>query len=112
MKKIKVITIVISLIILIGFSNCSTPVASLLYTGTSQHVYSSSGNLIGSAKILKKGESCSHYIPIVNYFWYGNGGGIEKAKQESKITKIASVDRSTFNILFFYASECFVIYGE
>lgn len=92
----------------------TSPLNSIFFTITSQHIYGlSHGNQVSSARILKSGESCSSSGYLVNLFYYGGGGSIETAKQKGNISKVAVIDRKSINILYnaFY-SECIIVWGE
>jgi hypothetical protein len=109
MKKYFAFVLVIGII----FGNCSTPFPSVVGI-TTQHVYdlSNRGN-ITSNKILKSGESCSFSSIFILLFFYGAGNSVKEAADKGGITKIALVDRSTYNILgpVFY-KECTIAWGE
>ncbi|GBF50028.1 TRL-like family protein [Leptospira ryugenii] len=97
------------------FVNClSAPMQSLLFTSTSQNVNGDvTGNQITSARILKSGKSCASSGLLINLFYYGSGNSIEEAAKNAGITKIALVDRDSFNVLYnLFYKECVIVWGE
>lgn len=57
----------------------------------------------------KEGRSCS--ITVLGLFAIGNAT-VDKAKEDAKITKVASVDNTAFNVLSVYGHYCTVVRGE
>jgi hypothetical protein len=106
--------IILILSILLVFSCISSPMQSLLFTNTTQHVNGDvSGNQITSAKILKSGKSCAVSGVIINIFYFGSGNSIEEAAKNAGITKIALVDRDSVNVLYnLFYKECVIVWGE
>ena len=88
--------------------------ASWIFTSTDHHVYDrSTGTTLTSAKVEKSGRSCSMSGFLINIFYYGSGGSIEEAKHHGGIKKIATIDRSSLNILpFLFYRECIIVWGE
>lgn len=109
------INFIIALFVLGLTANCvSTPMASILFTSTDHHVYDRShGSMLTSAKVEKMGKSCSMSGLIINIFFYGAGGSVEEAKHHGGIKKIATIDRSSLNVLpFLFYRECIIVWGE
>lgn len=105
----------IAIFILFLTANCiSTPVASWIFTSTEHHVYDRNrGTTLTSAKVEKMGKSCSMSGFLINIFYYGSGGSIEEAKHNGGIKKIATIDRSSLNVLpFLFYRECIIVWGE
>ncbi|WP_061245773.1 TRL-like family protein [Leptospira noguchii] len=95
-------------------SNCATSIfPAAIFNSSSYHV---SGNPTGGptdAKILKSGKSCNHYSFLTWYFYSGGEGSIAEAMKDGQITKVATIDKSTFGILgLIFSKECVVVYGE
>jgi hypothetical protein len=113
MKKIQYIITLCAILVL---QNCVSSPLPTLITITTQHPTTySAGSKISSAKIVKSGESCStsSYLFDIVLFFYGSGGGVEDAKRQGKITKVATIDRSSVSILFaLFYRECTVVWGE
>ncbi|MEM7184465.1 MAG: TRL domain-containing protein [Spirochaetota bacterium] len=105
------------LFVLVGLTNCvSSPNLGALFTNTQQHVYNYRGTTLTSAKIEKTGRSCSYgsVFPLFYVFYYGQGGSVEDAKKKAKITKIATIDKSSYTLFpigLFYR-ECTIVWGE
>ena len=57
----------------------------------------------------KSGEACAQSILGVVAF---GDASIETAKKNAGISKVATVDHRTTNILYLYGSYCTVVYGE
>ncbi len=58
---------------------------------------------------IKTGEACARsYLGVVAV----GDASIEKAKANGSITKVATVDHETTNILYFYGSYCTIVTGE
>lgn len=95
----------------------SSPLQGELFTGTEHHIYGATGSQLTSARIVKRGESCSYGSQLV-YIWvlfYGAGGSIEEAKQSAGIKRVAVVDHSSTAVLTFpglFYKECTVVWGE
>lgn len=58
---------------------------------------------------LKSGQACAK--SILGIVAYGDAS-IETAKKNAGITKVATVDHETLNVLYFYGQYCTVVYGE
>lgn len=120
-SKIKIFNVfwagAFTILLLFSCTQTSAPFQTLIST-TSQHVYdASNGSSINSGTVSKQSKSCSWSMPIVNIFYYGKAKGISGAVEEAGITKIASVDRKSVNILDFgainfYNVECIIVTGE
>lgn len=95
--------VVISSSILLG--SCATPFAQgTLYSGGT---YGLAAN--NNVQPLKTGKACVHsWFTLVS----GGDGSIERAKANGHITKVASVNYDSFNVLGFYGSYCTVVKGE
>lgn len=110
-KRINLIILAITLAFL---TSCSTVIPSVIFNGTTQHVYTNTpGGQLTSAKVEKSGQSCSFTFFPAYLFFYGVGGGIEEAKKEGGISKVAVVDRksaSLFGVIF--NRECVMVWGE
>ncbi|WP_082280901.1 TRL domain-containing protein [Leptospira kirschneri] len=113
MKKF-ISLIVISLAAFV-VSNCATSIfPAAIFNSSSYHV---SGNSTGGptdVKIVKSGKSCNHYSIFILWSYYSGGeGSIAEAMKDGQITKVATVDKSTFGILGpIFSKECVVVYGE
>jgi len=57
----------------------------------------------------KTGEACAN--SILGLIATGDAS-IEAAKKEGGITKVATVDHSTTNVLYFYGQYCTIVTGE
>jgi len=62
-----------------------------------------------NAAALKKGQACQN--SILGLFSFGDAS-IDTAKKASGITKVASVDASSWSLLFLYNEYCTIIKGE
>ena len=62
-----------------------------------------------NVSIQKSGEACAHSVLGVVAF---GDASIEAAKKNAGITKVATVDHRTLNVLYFYGGYCTVVYGE
>lgn len=60
-------------------------------------------------KAVNKGESCAQSILGIAAF---GDASIETAKKNGNITKVASIDHETTNILYFYGQYCTIVTGE
>jgi hypothetical protein len=108
---------IILALFLFSCTQTSAPFQTLV-SNTKQHISdSSSGSFINSGKLQKEGKTCSWSMPIVNIFFYGAGEGVSGAIEDAGITKIASIDHKSINILDFggvnfYNMECIIVTGE
>lgn len=109
--KIKLIFLTIAMSF---FATCSTVVPSLIFNGTTQHVYTNTpGGQLTSAKVVKSGQSCSFTFFPAYLFFYGVGGGIEEAKIQGGISKVAVIDRKSSSFLgLIFNRECVQVWGE
>jgi len=101
--------------LLTTFCGCtSAPVGGLIFTYSSQHVYGkSAGGQIGPGRAIKQGQSCSWSAAFVYLVYYGGGGSIGEAMKDGEISRIATVDRKSLNILLdLVQRECVVVTGE
>ena len=57
----------------------------------------------------KQGEACAK--SVLGVYAFGDAS-IETAKKNAGITKVATVDHATTNILYLYGQYCTVVYGE
>jgi hypothetical protein len=93
----------------------TSPVAGLLFTNTSSHLdYSfSRGTTLTNAKIEKKGVDCHWNVVIISSFFSDTSLSVKEAMEDGEITKIATVDYESVNVLgpVFY-ENCVVVYGE
>ncbi|MDO6681575.1 TRL-like family protein [Oceanobacter sp. 5_MG-2023] len=62
-----------------------------------------------SVSSVKSGESCAR--SVLGLIAFGNAS-IEAAKKAADISKVATVDHKTTNILYFYGEYCTIVYGE
>ncbi|HNJ03221.1 MAG TPA: TRL domain-containing protein [Leptospiraceae bacterium] len=91
----------------------SSPLQGWLITYTGSHSSMVDKGAISSAKIVKKGESCSWSAWIFKDIYYGGGGDVKEAADSANIKKIAVVDRRSFSLLFdLVFKECVLVYGE
>ena len=68
------------------------------------------GNISNPAVASQKnGEACAH--SVLGLIAFGDAS-IETAKKNAGISKVATVDHRTTNILYFYGGYCTVVYGE
>ncbi len=104
----KLIKISILSIILFTLSQCATgPVNGILFTSTK---FGGEFNPANDVKVTKSGEGCTH--SILSIIGFGNSGAGYVAK-ENKISRIATVDHSTFSILIaLYQNYCTIVSGE
>jgi len=121
MRKKSILAIILATLTLLV--NCtSAPMQGILLTSTDQHIYDSGrGSQLNSGKIVRSGESCSYgsivnpILPLFTSIIYAGAGGIEKAKENGGIKKVAVVDKSSFSVIgpypLFY-KECTVVWGE
>ncbi|MBM9575963.1 hypothetical protein JWG45_02245 [Leptospira sp. 201903070] len=99
------------------FAHCTaTSEPALLISYNTQHILSkSNGSLISSAKIVKKGESCSYAVSLFYYnsMYRGPKNSVTEIAKEFGIEKIAVVDYASFSFLgpVFY-KNCVVVWGE
>ena len=102
---------IILLIILLFFqSGCvsinEVPYAGILY---SNHKFAGNYLLTNNVKPLKAERSCLRmYLGLVAVGEAGAG----KIAAERGINKIAWIDHEFFNIFFFFARYCTIVYGE
>lgn len=113
-QKLAIISLLFSGILLSGCIATSEP--ALLFSYNTQHLLSkTNGNMISSAKILRKGESCTYAISLFYYSatFRGPKNSVADIAQEFDIQKIAVVDYSSFSFLgpIFY-KNCVVVWGE
>jgi hypothetical protein len=115
MKKIFNISIFLLIILVMSFLqtiNCGIygivngPVNGLLYTDIK---FAGEINPSNNVKSLKMAEGCIH--GILYLFAYGEAGAGSIAKK-SGITRIARVDHTATNVLYFYTGYCTIVYGE
>ena len=59
--------------------------------------------------VEKSGEACAH--SVLGLVAFGDAS-LETAKKNAGITKVATVDHRTLNVLYFYGGYCTVVYGE
>jgi hypothetical protein len=58
---------------------------------------------------MKRGEACN--MNILGIIVIGDGG-ITAARQNGGISKVATVDRKIFNVLFLLGQTCTIVTGE
>ncbi len=107
----------VSLVTLLVFGalGCiSSPYQGILFTHSSHHVYGKQqGSQIGSANIVRKGESCSWGGFLLAPFYYGTGPSLREAMESAGISKLAVTDRRSLSILpGFVFLECVQVFGE
>ncbi|MBW0435517.1 TRL domain-containing protein [Leptospira yasudae] len=113
-QKIAILFCIVSAASFTGCISTSEPAAVFSYN--TQHLLSkTNGNMISSAKILKKGESCAYAISLFYYSttYRGPKNSVADIAKEFNIEKIAVVDYSSFSFLgpIFY-KNCVVVWGE
>ena len=105
MKLFKLLIASSILVVLAAMSGCSTsPVTAALNFAKWDGAISNPG--IGTQK---HGEACAQ--SILGLVAFGDAS-IEKAKKDAGITKVATVDHATTNVLYFYGQYCTEVYGE
>jgi hypothetical protein len=113
--KILSISFILSICLLVA--SCATP-GGLRYFGAVPvpiaGVYNG-GTTLGAVannddvKPIRTGKACVHSVlQLVS----AGDGGIDAAKREGNITKVASVDYDFMNILGIYGEYCTVVKGE
>lgn len=113
----RVLSRALLVLILAGIVQCSTysPYQPLIFGVSSQTIHGvSNGGIIGPGKVMKQGESCSYNVLwVFKALFSVPGGSIADASVAGGISKIAVVDRSSFNILVgAFSKECVVVWGE
>lgn len=58
---------------------------------------------------LKSGEACAQ--SILGLVAFGDAS-IETAKRSAGISKVATVDHRTLNVLYFFGQYCTIVHGE
>ena len=105
MKNIILVTGLISLAIAVSTTGCAvSPVSGAINVAKWDGAISNPG-----VATQKTGEACAQ--SILGLVAFGDAS-IETAKKNAGITKVATVDHQTTNILYFYGQYCTVVYGE
>jgi hypothetical protein len=104
----KLIKISILSMILFTMSQCATgPVHGFLFTSTK---FAGEFNQANDVKVTKSGEGCTH--SILGILGFGNSGAGNVA-MKNQISRIATVDHSTFSVLtLLYQNYCTIVSGE
>lgn len=81
------------------------PIAGVYNGGTTLGAVANNGDV----KPIKTGKACVHSVlQLVS----AGDGGIDAAKKEGGITKVASVDYDFMNVLGVYGQYCTLVKGE
>ncbi|EMN49229.1 TRL-like family protein [Leptospira interrogans str. L1207] len=106
----KFITLILISLAAFVVSNCATSIfPALIFNSSNYHVSGSPTDV----KIVKSGKSCHYFSIVLAYFYGGGEGSIAEAMKDGQITKVATVDKSTFGILGpIFSKEYVVVYGE
>ncbi|RHX77745.1 TRL-like family protein [Leptospira yasudae] len=105
MKKIILLLITVSFAALL--SNCSVgPLHGSWFTNVNFPGEINTSNNVAS---VKKAEGCAQ--TILHLVSWGEAGAGQIAL-DNKISKIASIDHSAFNVLGIYKSYCTIVSGE
>ncbi|MCB1179499.1 MAG: hypothetical protein KDK36_18100 [Leptospiraceae bacterium] len=111
MKKL----LLLSIILLGSLMNCLSPIPQYPLNLDSEIHLSGHNNSfgIGSAKVLKKGESCYASILYQGLLDYGitQKISVDEAVFNGDITKIATIDYSSTSTLIYY-KNCIIVWGE
>ncbi len=105
MKIARLVVYVLASIALLSLSGCST---SPLFAAVNVTKWDG-GVSNPTVTSPKKGEACA--MSILGLVAVGDAS-IEGAKKDGGITKVATVDHSTLNILYLYGQYCTVVHGE
>ncbi|TGL78712.1 TRL-like family protein [Leptospira yasudae] len=106
MKKIILIIVTIGFSVLL--SNCSA--VGPLYGGIVSNItFPGEINSSNNVASTKKAEGCVH--TVLSLVTWGEAGAGQTAL-DNKISKIASIDHSAFNIFGIYRSYCTIVSGE
>ncbi|EQA44857.1 TRL-like family protein [Leptospira broomii serovar Hurstbridge str. 5399] len=92
----------------------STPEPGWIYTNNKYHLSTDpAGHTVTSARILKKGESCTFGSVLFYFGYYGQQVSLKETLLRSKISKVALVDRSTESYLMgLVYFDCVEVWGE
>lgn len=106
-EKIIILTLV-ALSFSVFLSNCATgPQQGILVTTTT---FPGEINPSNNVPIAKKAESCAHNVLYL--VTWGNAS-VGQIALENKISRIATVDHSTFSVLgLVYSNYCTIVSGE
>jgi hypothetical protein len=105
MKFMKSIKFVVGSAVLVSLAGCSvSPVQGAFNFAKWDGPVSNP-----SVSSIKSGESCAK--SVLGLVAFGDAS-IEAAKKAAGISKVATVDHKTTNILYFYGEYCTVVYGE
>jgi hypothetical protein len=92
--------------IVVMISSCATPIPmGFIYNGGTTLGAVANNNV----KPIKTGKSC--VISVLQLVSAGDGG-IDAAKRDGNITKVASVDYDFMNVLGVYGQYCTIVRGE
>ncbi|WCL51109.1 TRL-like family protein [Leptospira sp. GIMC2001] len=105
---VKIIKISSLILMLFTLNQCATgPVHGFLFTSNK---FAGEFNTNNDVKVTKTGKGCSH--SILGLFGFGKSGAGNVA-HTNNITRIATVDHSTFSILtMVYQNYCTIVSGE
>ncbi len=99
------VCLAVACLFLLSMTGCAfvTPLPSAVYGDVKGGLSTDS-----AVKSKKTGKSCAQSVMMVASW---GDASIEKAKEDGKIKKVATVDFETFNVLV-YARYCTVVTGE
>lgn len=69
-------------------------------------------NIIGQARLIKEGRSCSSSIFYVDMYVFIKGGSVRAAAEVAGIKMIGAIEYSHFNIFGLFIKECVIVRGE
>ncbi|TGM96161.1 TRL domain-containing protein [Leptospira dzoumogneensis] len=69
-------------------------------------------NVIGQARLIKEGRSCSSSIFYLDMYVFIKGGSVRDAAESAGIKMIGAIEYSHFNILGIFIKECVIVRGE
>lgn len=92
----------------------SSPEPGWIYTRNKYHLSADpTGKTITSARIRKKGESCTFGSALFYFGYYGQQISLKETLLKSGINKVALVDRSTESYLMgLVYFDCLEVWGE
>ena len=69
-------------------------------------------NVIGQARLIKEGRSCSSSVAYLDTYVFIKGGSVRDAAQAAEIKMIGTIEYSHFNLLGIFIKECIIVRGE
>ncbi|WP_367897693.1 TRL domain-containing protein [Leptospira sp. WS58.C1] len=69
-------------------------------------------NIIGQARLIKEGRSCSSSVAYLDTYVFIKGGSVRDAAQSAEIKLIGSIEYSHLNIFGIFIKECVIVRGE